>query len=155
MHVDAHERRWIIASAVMLAIFAVAIILSALSLGIRLPGREPRSLAAAAAGFDPNEGWVRQLGPQRYEVNLYAQAFFFDPGTIEIPAGSTVTFNLHSRDVLHGWKVIGTNLSMMAIPNQVGRVTYTFDTPGEYTMVCNEFCGLGHHVMAGKIIVTP
>src|SRR5690606_41961457 len=65
-------RRWIIASAVMLAVFAVAVVLSALSLGIRLPGREPRSLAVAA-GFDPNEGWIRQLGPQRYEVNLFAQ----------------------------------------------------------------------------------
>jgi cytochrome c oxidase subunit 2 len=25
---------------------------------------------------------------------------------------------------------------------------------GEYTILCNEFCGLGHHVMVGRIIVT-
>lgn len=156
MHIDPYEKRWIIGSAVLLLVFAAAITLSALTLGIRLPGLEPRELAAAAAaGYDPEEGWIRELGPGRYEVNLFAQTFYFDPDEIEVPAGSTVTFNVHSRDVLHGIKIIGTTVSIMAIPNQMGRVTYTFDEPGEYLMVCNEYCGLGHHIMHSKITVTP
>jgi cytochrome c oxidase subunit 2 len=27
--------------------------------------------------------------------------------------------------------------------------------PGEFHIVCNEFCGVGHHLMVGKIIVKP
>ena len=36
------------------------------------------------------------------------------------------------------------------------RVQFTtvFDEPGEYLIVCNEYCGLGHHFMQGKLIVT-
>jgi len=32
-------------------------------------------------------------------------------------------------------------------------VTTTFDTPGEYLVVCNEYCGLAHHLMQGTVIV--
>lgn len=28
------------------------------------------------------------------------------------------------------------------------------DRAGEYSVVCNEFCGIGHHLMVGKIHVT-
>ena len=28
------------------------------------------------------------------------------------------------------------------------------DRAGEYSVVCNEFCGIGHHLMVGKIYVT-
>jgi cytochrome c oxidase subunit 2 len=33
-------------------------------------------------------------------------------------------------------------------------IKLTPTTTGEYLLVCNEFCGLGHHNMIGKIIVT-
>lgn len=29
----------------------------------------------------------------------------------------------------------------------------TPDTSGEFTIVCNEYCGIGHHSMLGKIYV--
>ncbi|MDH5613353.1 MAG: cytochrome C oxidase subunit II, partial [Gammaproteobacteria bacterium] len=29
----------------------------------------------------------------------------------------------------------------------------TPDQAGEFTVVCNEFCGIGHHTMLGKIFV--
>jgi cytochrome c oxidase subunit 2 len=32
-------------------------------------------------------------------------------------------------------------------------LTVTPDTSGEYSIVCNEYCGLGHHSMLGKIFV--
>jgi cytochrome c oxidase subunit II len=30
-----------------------------------------------------------------------------------------------------------------------------FDRPGEYPMICHEYCGIAHHTMSGKIIVEP
>jgi cytochrome c oxidase subunit 2 len=32
-------------------------------------------------------------------------------------------------------------------------VTVKPDQAGEYGVVCNEFCGIGHHNMVGKIYV--
>jgi cytochrome c oxidase subunit 2 len=26
---------------------------------------------------------------------------------------------------------------------------------GDYRVICNEYCGIGHHLMIGKILVTP
>jgi cytochrome c oxidase subunit 2 len=41
------------------------------------------------------------------------------------------------------------------IPGQVSEITVEFDEPGEYGIVCNEYCGAGHHTMAGEFNVVP
>ena len=46
-----------------------------------------------------------------------------------------------------------TSANTMLIPGYVSQFTVTFDTPGEYLIVCNEYCGQGHHTMSGKLIV--
>ena len=33
-------------------------------------------------------------------------------------------------------------------------LTVTPDTSGDQTIICNEYCGVGHHLMTGKIYVT-
>jgi cytochrome c oxidase subunit II len=42
---------------------------------------------------------------------------------------------------------------VMLIPGHISRVVHTFRERGEYLTICHEFCGLGHHLMAGKVIV--
>lgn len=154
MHIHPSERNWIRFSIFLLAVFSLAIVLSAVTLGIRLPGREREPLLAAEqAGFPADEPWVRELGPGRYEVNFFANAFYFEPDTLEFPVGSTVTFYVHSNDVIHGFKILDTNVSIMAVPNQIGKLTYTFNEPGEFLFVCHEYCGIGHHVMHGRVII--
>jgi cytochrome c oxidase subunit 2 len=32
-------------------------------------------------------------------------------------------------------------------------LTVTPDKAGEYGVICNEYCGIGHHQMLGKLIV--
>lgn len=154
MHIHPYERLWIRLSVIMLIVFGIAIALSSLTFGIEIPGATRRAVATGLpADATPEQSWIRELGPGRYEVNMIARMWGFDPNEIRIPKGSTVTFYLHSQDVLHGIKIRGTTVSMMVIPGQVGRATYTFDEPGEYIFLCHEYCGLGHHVMSGKIIV--
>ena len=36
---------------------------------------------------------------------------------------------------------------------EVRKWTFTFDRPGEYPIACNEYCGVAHHMMVGKLIV--
>jgi cytochrome c oxidase subunit 2 len=55
--------------------------------------------------------------------------------------------------VIHGLLVGGTRINVMLIPGQITRYSYTFDRPGEYLLMCHEYCGLGHHTMGGKVVV--
>jgi cytochrome c oxidase subunit 2 len=43
----------------------------------------------------------------------------------------------------------------MVIPGQVGEFSVTFDETGSYGIVCHEYCGSGHHTMAGTLEVGP
>ena len=79
--------------------------------------------------------------------------FSFTPDPIEVPANVRVTFRLTSSDIIHGFQVVGTNANAMAIPGYVTRFTVTFPAPGEYPIACNEYCGLLHHAMVGKLVV--
>jgi cytochrome c oxidase subunit 2 len=88
-------------------------------------------------------------------VVIVGRIWQFTPNEIRVPAGSEVTFIATSRDVVHGFKVQGTPINMMLVPGQVSTLTTRFDRPGEYLFVCHEYCGTGHHVMFGRVIVEP
>jgi cytochrome c oxidase subunit 2 len=145
-------------SFVVLAIFFIAIVISAFSIGFQVPGVyqriDPATLHNADSPFaDPQ---VRELAPGRYEAYIRAQIWSFTPGEIIIPAGSTITFYATSQDVQHGVKITGTNINMMILPGQVSTLSATFDKPGTYNFICHEYCGTLHHTMYGRIIVeTP
>jgi cytochrome c oxidase subunit 2 len=72
---------------------------------------------------------------------------------VEVPVGATLDLYLTSEDVLHGFQIRGTNVNLMAVPGTVNYARVTFDEPGEYQIVCHEFCGVDHHMMAASINV--
>ncbi len=76
-----------------------------------------------------------------------------DPAEIHVPAGRPVTFRMTSADVTHGFLIVGTNANTMLVPGYVSQFTTTFRQPGEYLIVCNEYCGLSHHLMSARLIV--
>jgi cytochrome c oxidase subunit 2 len=78
--------------------------------------------------------------------------FQFRPSVIRVPTGP-VRFRMTSPDVIHGFQIVGTNANVTVTPGYVSEFSINFDAPGEYLIVCNEFCGLSHHLMQGKLIV--
>lgn len=100
-----------------------------------------------------DEPGVYEVGDNEYEVVMVAQAFAFTPNEIEVPVGANVLFTMTSKDVMHGFQVPGTNLNAMLMPGHVQQISQTFDEPGEYLILCNEYCGVGHDMMDAKIIV--
>src|SRR5690606_41735630 len=98
MHIDKYERNWIRLSGAMLVVFLAALVVSAVFLGIQLPGLAEHTTPVAAAGgeYDVNQGWVRELAPGRYEVNMRERVWAFEPTEIRIPQGQTVTFYIPS-----------------------------------------------------------
>jgi cytochrome c oxidase subunit II len=156
MHVDRYERRWMIATGITLAVFILAIAVTAVVGGIELPGVSERIAPSTVVSSAPfaNPG-IRQLGPGRYEVFIRGQTWAFFPNELHVPAGSTVTFHLTSPDVQHGFYVEGTNIHMMVLPGHVSTLTATFREPGTHQFWCDEYCGLGHQIMSGRIVVDP
>jgi cytochrome c oxidase subunit II len=156
MHVDAYERRWMIATGATLILFVLALAATAIVGGIELPGIGGRVAPATVATSGPfADPGIRQLGPGRYEAFLRAQTWAFFPNEIHVPAGSSVTFHVTSQDVQHGLYVEGTNIHVMVLPGQVTTLTATFAKPGTHQFWCDEYCGMNHQSMAGRLVVDP
>ncbi|MBI2857059.1 MAG: cytochrome c oxidase subunit II [Chloroflexi bacterium] len=154
MKTNALEKAWIVVGAVILALFLVLISVAAFGMGMQPPadaGRvDPQRLAEDPRFAAPG---VRQVSPGRYEADIVALLFSFNPPSIEVPAGVTVTFKVTSKDVIHGFGVVGTNINLMVVPGYIAEATATFNTPGEYLVLCNEYCGAGHQAMQAKLVV--
>jgi len=151
-----YELAWILPSIAIPVGMLAALTVTAFGAGIHLPsvaGRvDPRKLAETKPFDVPR---VEQVGPDRYIVYLTGQIWTFTPNEIRVPAGSTVTFMATSRDVVHGLMIHGANINTMLLPGQIALVTTRFDRPGEFPMLCHEYCGIAHHAMWGKVIVEP
>jgi len=160
MEVHRFEKGWIVAALVLVVLFVGTITFGAVEGGVVMVddsgGQTNTTNPTESDGFE--SPGVYRTGPDEYDVYVLAQRFVYTPGTAEpirVPAGSTVTFHVASNDVLHGFEIAGTNVNTMAVPGQVSEVTAEFDEPAQYGIVCNEYCGEGHHTMAGEVIVVP
>jgi cytochrome c oxidase subunit 2 len=154
MHVELYERIWMWLAGALLLVFLGAIFLTAGMQAVQPPSHvetvDPTRLSEHVEFSDP----AVTRGPDgSLRVAVVAQMFFFAPDPIEVPAHEPVTFRITSGDIIHGFQVVGTNANAMAVPGYVSQFTYTFTRPGEYVIACNEYCGLFHHNMVGKVIV--
>lgn len=149
MHIPRYERFWMaIAAALVLFFFiATAIILWH---GVAYI---PRGAKYASTRQHVATPGVTKTGPGAYRVEMIGQMWLWTPKEIDVPAGATVTFDVTSNDVLHGFQVEGTTVNLTAVPGEIATVSHTFDRPGAYAIICNEYCGLGHGLMEGKVVV--
>lgn len=161
MKIDYYEKVFLVLGVVMLFSGLGAILISVVGAGAMVPtpaGRVAPEEVFQTPPFD-NPG-VHEISPGKYEVVMIAQIWKFTPNglsaneTIRIPEGSEVTFRIASVDVVHGFFIENTQINAMIIPGQITEVTQTFDEAGEYLMICHEYCGIGHHTMWGRVVVT-
>lgn len=154
MRIHVYEKTFLAVSAALLVACMGALVYASTARGIHLPGHEGTIDPNAVDVTPPfDQPGVRQTGPDTWEAVIVAQAWSFIPNEIRVPAGARVTFVSTSKDVLHGLHVAGTRVNVMLIPGQIARVEYTFDEPGEHLLICHEYCGLGHHLMGGRVVV--
>jgi cytochrome c oxidase subunit II len=154
MKIHTFEKAFLAVGAVMLALFAGALVYATAAMGVHLPGMAGRVDPGAVYQTPPfNAPGVRQTGPGKYEAVVVAQAFGFNPSEIRVPVNSEVTFVATTIDVIHGFTVDGTRLNMMLIPGQISRNSYTFRRRGQFLLLCHEYCGIGHHTMSARVIV--
>jgi len=140
------EIAWTIAPAVLLAIIAVFTVGTLLRL-------------------DDNEAGALEL--ENIEISVYGQQWWWsyeydldsdgDPEIITanelvLPAGTPVTVNIHSRDVIHSFWIPALNGTRDAVPGRTHSLVLESNEPGEFYGQCKEYCGLSHANMHARVI---
>ncbi|MDH3513815.1 MAG: cytochrome C oxidase subunit II [Gammaproteobacteria bacterium] len=90
--------------------------------------------------------------PAGADVYLLARLWEWYPA-LELEKGQTYRLHLSSVDWQHGFSLQPENINLQVIPGYEMVLKITPNKSGEYSVVCNEYCGIGHHQMIGKIYV--
>jgi cytochrome c oxidase subunit 2 len=143
---DKSEKLALNVSGLLLVVFLVAIVYASVAKEVDVP--------TCITDMEPfATDTLFQTGPDSYELQMVARMWAFQPGNITLPAGSTVDLYVTSQDIIHGFKITGKNLNLMAVPGAINYMSVTFEEPGVYDFACHEFCGAAHHTMAGKFTI--
>jgi cytochrome c oxidase subunit 2 len=90
--------------------------------------------------------------PAGADVFLIARLWDWWP-ILELEKGKTYRLHLTSMDYQHGFSLQPENINVQVLPGYEHVVTVTPNRSGVYAIVCNEFCGIGHHKMVSKLYV--
>lgn len=154
MNVALYEKIWMWAAGGLIATFLVTLVAGLAGSSLQPPSHV-ETIDPTTVDQDPRFAQPGVITTDSgATVVVVASMYSFTPGEIRVPAHRPVTFRLTSRDVTHGMQIVSTNGNTMILPGYVSQFTMTFRTPGEYLIVCNEYCGTGHHMMHGIITVT-
>lgn len=87
----------------------------------------------------------------------FGSAPLAEDGAIEVPVDQAIEFRVTSGDVNHGFGIYSPSGHLLsqtqAMPGYTNRLLYTFRTPGDYHIMCMEYCGLVHHGMTSVLRV--
>lgn len=86
------------------------------------------------------------------DAYLLAQMWRWYP-IIKLKVGQTYRLHVSSVDLQHGFSLLPMNMNFQVLPGYDHVLTVTPTATGEFSVVCNEFCGVAHHLMTGLILV--
>ncbi len=86
------------------------------------------------------------------DAYLMAMMWSYYP-ILKFKKGQTYRLHVSSMDLQHGFSLQPMNMNFQILPGYDHVLTITPTMSGEYSLICNEFCGLGHHTMASKMFV--
>ena len=113
---------------------------------------DPRTLHLSGEFIESNLGSAVEADGS-VTVRAIGQHYSFTPQCVVVPMDTPVSFRATSADVVHGFLIEGTNINTMLVPGYVSVLPARFKAPGEHVMPCQEFCGIGHQGMWGKVKV--
>ena len=89
------------------------------------------------------------------DVYVMAMRFAYLPRVLRLESGVRYRLRMMSIDVNHGASIhTGFAGHIMRRPAMVmSEMVMAFSKPGDYMMYCTVYCGVGHDLMKGKIIV--
>jgi cytochrome c oxidase subunit II len=91
--------------------------------------------------------------PAGADVYLLGRMWSWYP-VLKLRKGVEYTLHLSSIDVNHGFSLYPVNINFQVVPGYDYGLKIVPTEAGDYGVICNEFCGVGHHMMLGRVIVT-
>jgi len=90
--------------------------------------------------------------PPGSDIYMLARLWSFYP-ILELEKDKTYRLHLTAMDYNHGFSLQPANINIQIVPGFEHVVTVTPNQSGTYSVVCNEYCGIGHHKMVGRIYI--
>jgi cytochrome c oxidase subunit 2 len=90
--------------------------------------------------------------PPGSDVYLQGQMWMWTP-VLQLQKDAEYILHLSSIDVNHGFNLYPFNVNFQVVPGYDYGLRVTPTEAGDYRIVCNEFCGVNHHIMVGRVIV--
>jgi len=114
--------------------------LLAAACGITLATVAPKANLAGAA-----------VNPKVIEIS--AKKFQFTPSEITLKKGEPVILRLTSTDRVHGFMSKPFKIDTDIPPDKTTDIAVTPATAGNFTIICDHYCGTGHGNMKMKVTV--
>ena len=70
---------------------------------------------------------------------------------LHVPTGKPILINMISQDVIHSLYIPALRIQMETLPGRYTQLWFKADRPGVYHILCSEFCGTDHSLMAGLL----
>ena len=91
--------------------------------------------------------------PAGADVYLVGLTYQWYP-ILQLEQGKEYMLHLSALDVNHGFSLYPLNVNFAVVPGFDYALRVTPTSSGDFRIICNEFCGVGHHLMLGKVLVT-
>ena len=170
MHVHPSERRWIWIATLLVGAMIVLVGYTAVVMNVHPPSNvetiDSTRLHLTPEFAEDNLG-VKRGTDGTVIARVVMARYMVHPQEITLPADTPILLRAASADVLHGLHVAGTNIGTQVVPGYVAQVRTRIDfdsvtkvgvanEDGSVTvpLFCNEYCGLGHQSMWGRVTVT-
>lgn len=104
------------------------------------------------AAIEPKSG-VAGADVSPKVIDITAQKFEFTPSEITIRKGEVVILRLTNTDRVHGFMSKPLKVDSDIAAGKATDVQVTSDTAGDFTIICDHYCGTGHGNMKMKVLV--
>jgi len=106
---------------------------------------------------------MRVIPPNAYEIRVDAQkwkwtfkyANGYEDDNLHVPVDEPVKLVMASRDVIHSLFIPAFRLKQDVVPGRFTATWFRATRPGEYEVLCAEYCGTSHSDMAARVVVHP
>jgi len=170
MHIHPLEKRWAIIATALALVMAGMVVYTAVAMNVHPPSNvesiDSTALHLSSEFAEENLG-VKTEKDGTIVARVVMARYSVIPPEITLPAGRPIVLRAASADVLHGLHVAGTNIGTQVVPGYVSQVrtTIRFESVAEVgtknpdgsvtvPLFCNEYCGMGHQSMFGRVRVT-
>jgi cytochrome c oxidase subunit II len=99
-----------------------------------------------------DNGYPVVAPPPGADIYMIGRMWSWYP-VLKLKKGVEYTLHLSSADINHGFSLYPVNVNFQIVPGYDYGLRVTPSTAGDFRVICNEFCGVGHHMMVGKVTV--